>query len=79
MAPVHAFRVMGEVVVGRLMQPAQLKLGGGSPGEIGVESDGLGVLAGAPWLVDDATIHALNDQEPVRESLNFYPTAMRIA
>jgi hypothetical protein len=54
---------MAEVVVGQLLQPGQLDVDGGGAGEIGVDGGGFSVHRGAPWLVDDATIHALNDQE----------------
>lgn len=60
---VDGFRVVSEVVVSQLLQPVQLDVDGGGAGEIGVEGSGLGVHRGAPWLVDDTTIHALNDQE----------------
>ena len=59
----NGFRVVAEVVVGELLRLGQLDVDGGGAGEIGVESRGLGVHRGAPCWVDDATIHALNDQE----------------
>lgn len=57
------FRVVPEVVVGELLQPLQFGVDGCGVGKVGVEGVWLGVHHGAPWLVDDATIHALNDQE----------------
>jgi hypothetical protein len=62
-APLDGVRVVAEVIVGQLLQPGQLDVDGGGAGEIGVDGSGLGVHRGAPWLVDDATIHALDDQE----------------
>ena len=67
-----AVRVVAEVVVGQLLQPGQLDVDGGGACEIGVDGSGLGVHRGAPWLVDDATIHALNDQEAKKKMI---PTA----
>jgi len=62
-APVDGVWVVAEMVVGQLLQPGQLDVDGGGAGEIGVDGSGLGVHRWAPCLVDDATIHALNDQE----------------
>jgi hypothetical protein len=62
-APVDGVRVVAEVVVGQLLHPGQLDVDGGGAGEIAIEGSRLDVHRGAPWFVDDATIHALNDQE----------------
>ena len=63
---------MAEVVVGQLLQPGQLDPDGSGAGEIDVGGSGLGVHRVAPWLVDDITIHALNDQEAKKKIM---PTA----
>ena len=72
MAPVDGVRVVAEVVVGQLLQPFQFGVNGGSALWVGVGGSGLGVHRGAPWLVDDATIHALDDQEAKKKMM---PTA----
>ncbi len=69
MASVEGVRVVAEVVVCQLLQSGQLDVNGGSAGEIDIDRCGLDVHRGAPWLMDDATIHALNDQEAKKKMM----------
>lgn len=54
---------MAEVIVGQLAQGLDLVADQRQALQVGVDGGGLGVHRGEPWLVDGATIHALNDQE----------------
>jgi hypothetical protein len=47
------------MVVGQLAQGFDLVVNHRPALEVGVEGGGLGVHRGAPWLVDETTIHAL--------------------
>ncbi|WP_287743920.1 hypothetical protein [Diaphorobacter sp.] len=50
----------GQSGVGQLLRPDHLDVDGGGAGGMG---GGLDVHRRVPWLVDDATIHAQNDQQ----------------
>jgi len=56
-------RNVAEVVVGHLLQGLDLVEYAQQALKVGVEGVGLGVHCRAPWLMDDASIHALGDQE----------------
>jgi len=59
------------VVVGELLQPCQLGVDLDGSGDVGVQDVGSGLDRVAPWLIDDASIQALIDQEakPVQRRL----------
>ncbi len=62
-APMDRIEVVTKVVVGKLLQPFQFGVDGGSAGEVGVEGGLLGVHPGLRDVIDDATMNALFDQE----------------
>jgi|GEM_PF-4795065 len=55
--------VVTEVAAGELLQSLQFGVNGGSAGEVGVEGGLLGVHRGFRYVVDDATMNALFNQE----------------
>jgi hypothetical protein len=62
-APVDGIGVVTEVVVGKLLQPFQFGVDGGSAGEVGIEGVLLGIHRGLRDVIDDATMNALFNQE----------------
>jgi len=61
--PMNGIGVVTEVVIGKLLQPFQLGVDGGSAGEVGAEGGLLGVHRGLRDVIDDVTMNALFDQE----------------
>jgi hypothetical protein len=62
-APVNGIGAVTEVVVGKLLQPFQFGVDGGSAGEVGVEGGLLGVHHGLRDVIDDTAMNALFNQE----------------
>jgi hypothetical protein len=60
-APVDGIGVVTEVVVGKLLQPFQFGVDGGSACKVGVEGGLLGVHRGLRDVIDDVTMNALFD------------------
>jgi hypothetical protein len=57
--PMDGIRVVTKVVVGKLLQPFQLGVDGGTAGEVGVEGGWLGVHRGIRDVIDDRDMNAL--------------------
>ncbi len=62
-APMDGIGVMTEMIVGKLLQPCQFGVDGGSAGKVGVEGGWLGVNRGLRVVIDDEHMNALFDQE----------------